>query len=177
MYTSLGMSKKKKRISGYEGNQTLQVELQFHLINQTSTSVKVHLIHPCYSSSILIWLVTLKINPTQQNQEINDWPSKINATISTENKPIPPTAKLPQVRGKNVENSHCPSQFLLKKMKFKNFLEQHLLQRPHPGFSLHQAPALPSPVQAFRGRDGRKIFEICFERITMENYHLKTTKD
>lgn len=71
---------------------------------------------------------------------------------------------------------HCPSQFLLKKKKFKNFLEQHLLQRPHPGFSLHQAPVLPSPVQAFRERDGWKIFQIWFERITMENYHLKTIR-
>lgn len=66
--------------------------------------------------------------------------------------------------------------FHYENWSFKNFSEQHPLQRPHPGFSLHQAPALQSPVQACRRGDEWKIFQIWFERITMEHYHLKTIK-
>lgn len=109
----------KKRISVYEGNQTLQVGVQFHLINQTSTPAKVGLIHPFCSGSILVWLATLKINPMQQNQKkiINDWPSKINATLSWEQPNLTNTSK-PTATG-TLKAPYSPSRFSSQKMNFK----------------------------------------------------------
>lgn len=64
MYRYLGqIDLIKKGLVRARSNQMLHVGLQFHLINQaTSAPEKVH--------STLIWLVTLKINPMQQQQKI-----------------------------------------------------------------------------------------------------------
>lgn len=165
----------KKRISVYEGNQTLQVGVQFHLINQTSTSAKVRLIHPFCSGSILIWLATLKINPMQQNQKINGWPSKINATLSWEQPNLTLTSK-PTTPGA-LKAPHSPSRFSLQQLNFKSLYSSSHLSSP----LLASAPAEHQPCSSWWvGKERRCKSMECLPNllwITIEDNHHKTTKE